>query len=338
LAGGAGYGKSEVTKALLYLAKSWGYAGSILTTAHTGIASVNVWGQTLHSLFKWSVALTEPIKKPFKDDILKFAVVKIIIIDEISMLDQCLFGRMDRCLRLLKDNELVLGGVHLIMVGDWLQQSPVQGTLLFQEPDLFADKDSVTVYKWKQSGYSIYQSINCVVNMTQNMRHSRNSASSSWFPALLSRLRYGQLTYEDMEKLNSVCYQPNITDSLESDSNLNNSFDAFCPFIVSSHKVRVELNHEMMNTWASTTSTPLFEFDALVYFKGVLVEGNLRNSLNLLWENKTGRLPMKLRLGLGMPMMCTVNMSPEFKLCNGSIGHIVYIHHHKSNRFSLFSD
>jgi hypothetical protein len=102
--------------------------------------------------------------------------------------------------------------------------------------------------------------------------------------------------------------------------------------------VRVEFNQEMMNTWASTTSTPLFEFDALVYFKGVLVEGNIRNSLNLLWENKTGRLPMKLRLGLGMPMMCTVNMSPEFKLCNGSIGHIVYIHHHKSNRFSLFSD
>ena len=159
-----------------------------MTTAYTGIASVNVWGQTLHSLFKWSVALTEPIKKPFKDDILKFAVVKIIIIDEISMLDQCLLGRMDRCLRLLKDNESVLGGVHLIMVGDWLQQSPVKGTLLFLEPDLFADNDSVTVYKWKQSGYSIYQSINCVVNMTQNMRHPRNSASSSWFPAF--RLRF----------------------------------------------------------------------------------------------------------------------------------------------------
>jgi hypothetical protein len=174
--------------------------------------------------------------------------------------------------------------------------------------------------------------------MTQNMRHSRNSASSSWFLAVLSRLRYGQLTCEDMEKLNSVCYQPNLTDSSESDSNFNNSFDAFCPFIVSSHKVRVELNHQMMNTWASTTSTPLFEFDALVYFKGVLVEGNIRNSLNLLWDNKTGRLPMKLRLGLGMPMMCAVNMSPELKLCNGSIGHIVYIHHHKSNRLSLFSD
>jgi hypothetical protein len=49
LLGGAGFGKSAVIRVLLYLAESWGYEGSILTTAHTGIAAVNIWGQTLHS-------------------------------------------------------------------------------------------------------------------------------------------------------------------------------------------------------------------------------------------------------------------------------------------------
>jgi hypothetical protein len=66
----------------------------------------------------------------------------------------------------------VLGGVHLIMVGDWLQQSPVQGTLLLEEPNLFSDRDSVTICHHIQMEtirvfkYTI--SINCVVNiMTQ---------------------------------------------------------------------------------------------------------------------------------------------------------------------------
>jgi hypothetical protein len=50
----------------------------------------------------------------------------VIIIDEISMLAQILLGRIEQALNLLMDNNLELGGVHLLMLGDWLQQSLIK--------------------------------------------------------------------------------------------------------------------------------------------------------------------------------------------------------------------
>jgi hypothetical protein len=73
----------------------------------------------------------------------------------------------------------------------------------------------------------------------------------------------------------------------------------------------------------------LKEMNNYSFFRGWeinLLEGNLRNSLNTLWDNKTRNLPMKLRLGFDMHMYT----SPHLNLCNGSIGHIVYIHHYKN--------
>jgi hypothetical protein len=39
-----------------------------------------------------------------------------------------------------------------------------------------------------------------------------------------------------------------------------------------------------------------------------------------------------------MPVMFTVNLAPNLKLCNGSIGHVVYIKHNVSNQIQLESD
>jgi hypothetical protein len=112
-----------------------------------------------------------------------------------------------------------------------------------------------------------------------------------------------------------------------------------CPFIVTSHPIRVELNAILMKSWGVSTRTPMFEFKARVGLpSGLSLSNNEHKSLRNLWDNKTGNLSMILRLGLGMPMMCTVNSSPHLKLCNGSIGHVVHIQHHESNQISTVSD
>jgi hypothetical protein len=53
--------------------------------------------------------------------------------------------------------------------------------------------------------------------------------------------------------------------------------------------------------------------------------------------NQTGGLPLRFRLGLGVPMMCTVNQAHHLRLCNGSIGFIVHIQHDPLNRTELIS-
>ena len=51
LSGGAGYGKSEVIKALQTLAEYWNSPGAVMTCSFTGIASVKCRAETLHTLF-----------------------------------------------------------------------------------------------------------------------------------------------------------------------------------------------------------------------------------------------------------------------------------------------
>ena len=334
LAGGAGFGKSEVIKALLFLAKSWGYEGSILTSAYTGIASVNVWGQTLHSLYNWAVDDNLPTQKINLEKRTKFASLRILIIDEISMLPQHFLGRIDESLKLLRRISNTLADVHILMVGDWLQQSPIFGSPLYKVPNIFSTKDQDTL-RLRQIGFSIYQSINCVVQLDKNMRHTINSTSSTWFPSLLERLRFGEISESDLEKLNDICYYSKSNSPLIP----NTSFETFCPLIVSSHALRVSLNSQMMRLWSSNTSTPLYEFNASIFLQsGFQLTPIEKKSLQNIYDNKTENLPVKLRLGLGMPVMCTVNLAPNLKLCNGSIGHVVYIKHNASNQIQLESD
>jgi hypothetical protein len=338
LLGGAGYGKSEVIKALLFLAKSWGHEGSIITSSYTGIAAVNVWGQTLHSLFAWSITDILPTKKISFEMRNKFALLRILIIDEISMLAQEILGRLDESLRILKNNSSKLGGVHLLIVGDWLQQSPIYGAPLYKAPNEFdITPDKQDLFRLRYIGYNVYNGVNCVVRLDKNMRHSLNSSSSDWFPSLLERLRFGEITEEDLEKLNNTCFFSDLPSNNLS-MHETSPFDHFCPFIVSSHAVRVQMNVEMMKSWAQKTSTPLYEYAANYSLPdGISLTPAQYRSMSLLWDNKTGNLPIKLRLGLGMPMMCTQNVAPHLKLCNGSIGHIVYIQQHPQNRETLIS-
>jgi ATP-dependent DNA helicase PIF1 len=121
ITGKAGSGKSTLLK---YFKRNTGKNVAVL--APTGIAAVNVGGQTIHSFFRFPPRLIqkENIRKRYNNEIIH--KLDTIIIDEISMVRADIMDGIDYALRINRNQmKLPFGGVQMIFFGDLFQLSPV---------------------------------------------------------------------------------------------------------------------------------------------------------------------------------------------------------------------
>jgi len=94
--------------------------------APTGIAALNVRGQTIHSFFRLKpgnlldLEDLKPLPKRIANNF------DTIIIDEASMLRADLFDAMDHILRISTNSDLPFGGKKIILFGDLFQLPPVE--------------------------------------------------------------------------------------------------------------------------------------------------------------------------------------------------------------------
>ncbi|MBX9804431.1 MAG: AAA family ATPase [Alphaproteobacteria bacterium] len=101
---------------------------NIAVLAPTGVAALNVQGQTIHSFFKFKPTVTlGAVRRLSKEkDREIYANLDAIVIDEISMVRADLIDCVDRFLRLNgKNPELPFGGLQMIFIGDLFQLPPV---------------------------------------------------------------------------------------------------------------------------------------------------------------------------------------------------------------------
>lgn len=122
ITGKAGTGKSIL---LQYFVKNT--RKKVAVVAPTGVAALNVGGQTIHSFFKIKPDLIEKGDVDRVDFKTKEILTHIdaIVIDEISMVRVDLMEAISDKLKLARKNELPFGGVQLIMFGDLFQLPPV---------------------------------------------------------------------------------------------------------------------------------------------------------------------------------------------------------------------
>lgn len=124
ITGKAGTGKSTL---LDYFGKKSGSRPVVL--APTGVAALNVKGQTIHNFFNFYIDVTpEKIRdrkiKPKNPKLYK--AIKTIIIDEVSMVRADLLDCIDVFLRMYgPDKDRPFGGVQMVLVGDLYQLPPV---------------------------------------------------------------------------------------------------------------------------------------------------------------------------------------------------------------------
>jgi ATP-dependent DNA helicase PIF1 len=180
ITGGAGVGKSYLVKEIARSIKK-----RIGICAMTGCAAQLIDGATLHSYL--GIGLGDKPANVLANTIIHklFAVkerildLEVLLIDEVSMLNDELLEKVDEILQLVRRNSKPFGGVQMIFVGDPFQLAPVEGNYCF------------TSKIWKNIK---------VHTLTQNMRQ----AGDQEFKDLLDRVRWGKCSPEDLATLQKL--------------------------------------------------------------------------------------------------------------------------------------
>ena len=102
----------------------------VAVTASTGLAACNVGGVTLHSFAGIGLGkepapeLVKKIKKNMKAKT-RWLRTRVLVIDEISMVDGELFDKLEAIARTIRNNGRPFGGIQLVITGDFFQLPPV---------------------------------------------------------------------------------------------------------------------------------------------------------------------------------------------------------------------
>ena len=194
ITGQAGTGKSTL---LNYFVQN--SSKNIAILAPTGLAAVNVGGQTIHSFFKFPLNLldlsqikTVPNNKIYKE-------LDTIIIDEISMVRADLIDAMDKFLRLNgKNKRKSFGGVQMIFVGDLFQLPPV---LVSTEQEFFLQKYETPYF------LSSHTFENLELKMIELSKIYRQN--DQFFINILNKIRVGMAGWGEINALNKN-FQPDF--------------------------------------------------------------------------------------------------------------------------------
>ena len=170
--------------------------------ATTGKAATVINGSTVHSV-KEGMAL--PVGRTRYKDLQgiqlreaqeRYADLKLLVIDEFTMLRQKELYYIDERLKQIKCNTSPFGGIVVLLVGDPAQLPPVQGDPLWAENPK-GDHNMI--------GYGLFQLFDTVVELVENNRLDRTDPRAVEFYEFLQRLRDGKNTHEDWVLLREQC-------------------------------------------------------------------------------------------------------------------------------------
>lgn len=188
ITGKAGTGKSVLLQYIKLNTKK-----KIVVVAPTGVAALNVGGQTIHSLFMFppSFINIDSLRiSPKNSKILKN--IDTLVIDEVSMVRADLMDGIDYILRKARGNDLPFGGVQLLMFGD-----------LYQLPPVVNESDLIQYFNDKNGGFYFFNSL--AWNGTDLEIYELNTIfrqTDEHFKIILNSLRNGELSDEHLESLN----------------------------------------------------------------------------------------------------------------------------------------
>jgi ATP-dependent exoDNAse (exonuclease V) alpha subunit len=197
--GRAGTGKSTLLNHL-----SWNTSKQVVICAPTGVAALNVGGQTIHSLFLLPIGVIADREIEQSAALRKLLnTMDTLVIDEVSMVNADLLDAVDRSLRQARQRPFeAFGGVQVVLFGDPYQLAPVPGDA--DERAYFADQyRSMWFFDakvWQETDLRIFEL------STIHRQHEQE------FKYMLNAVRHGQVTAEIAQRLNETGARPAPTD------------------------------------------------------------------------------------------------------------------------------
>lgn len=293
LTGFAGTGKSYILNKLKEKFKK-----KLTITSTTGIAAVNVKGQTLHS---WAgVGLCRnPIHKTVEkirgriSTLRQILNCKILAIDEISMLNIEVFEYVNAVLREIRENPEPFGGIQVLFIGDFFQLPPVE-----IEPETSERKYCFDSPLWEELNLK---------NVVLKKNYRQNEGE---FITALAHMRTNALEPKDIELLNT-----RNTDMDTSETNILHIF--------STNNEANQYNLAKFNRIEEPVR--ILEAQDGVYRGNKPVYEGFTESEKYILEifSKNCRAEKEIALKLSAKVMLLVNMDFNKGLINGACGSIM---------------
>ena len=192
LTGKAGTGKSHFLRHFRATTKK-----NVVVLAFTGVAAINVQGQTIHSFFRFHPQTTlDSIKKIYDDENNIYKKIDIIIIDEISMVRADLLDLIDKFMRLNgRRGDLPFGGVQIFAIGDLYQLPPI----VTSEEEMFFKINYESPYFFDSR---VFAEANFVKKELTKM-YRQDSKKQNAFIKVLDNIRTCTFDKKDLDLINS---------------------------------------------------------------------------------------------------------------------------------------
>jgi len=191
ITGKAGTGKSSLLKHFIKKTNK-----KYVILAPTGIAALNISGQTIHSFFRFppKIISTNGIEPDYVRAEL-FKKLEMVIIDEISMVRADLMEGIDVALRKNRNRlDEPFGGVQMVFIGD-----------LFQLPPVLTKNDRGFILK-KYGGQYFFDAPvfkEYSYHFKELTKVFRQSEEEAEFKKMLNNVRVNEVKFDDMALLNS---------------------------------------------------------------------------------------------------------------------------------------
>jgi len=186
LTGAGGVGKSTTLQEIIKWAKS--NNKNIGITATTGAAAILIGGMTIHSYLGIGIGaknaqdLANMVFIKNKKTLHRLRNLDILIIDEVSMLDNIFFEKLSDFLSIIRMNtDAPFGGLQMVLTGDFCQNAPIENTYCFKSP------------LWKK------------MNITNIfLKKLMRQANDMEFQEILEAIRFGKITPTILKKLEEL--------------------------------------------------------------------------------------------------------------------------------------
>jgi len=191
ITGKAGTGKSTLVR---YIKSKLDRA---VVVAPTGIAAINIGGQTIHSFFRLPPRIFTPDGLAGQRANKLWTKIDTLIVDEISMVRSDIVDAMDHVLRRARRNQNPFGGVKVIFVGDFHQLPPVVPN---RESEILAKMGYQTPF-----AYSAKVLTKTTIDSFELQTVHRQSDQK--FLSFLSKIRKGEKLTSVLNELNQLSHR-----------------------------------------------------------------------------------------------------------------------------------
>lgn len=284
--GKAGTGKSTLLDYFRSITRK-----KIVVLAPTGVAALNVQGQTIHSFFGFKPDITlDKVKKVKGKRSRIFKEIDAVVIDEISMARADLLDAVEKFLRLNgRCSKAPFGGIQMIFIGD-----------LYQLPPVVTSKEKAIFTHYYPSPYFFSARSFDGFEMEFIEMEKIYRQRDEHFISLLNAIRNNSITDEMLEALNKRLNAPP-----------DRKVGAFIICLTTTNQMAAEINARRLR-----------ELNAEIFSCEAEISGD--------FDNRSYPADLELQVAAGSQVMLLSNDS-EGRWVNGSIGKVEDVRHDKED-------